>query len=68
MIVNFKSKVLAQLWREGNVALSGGFQIEEYKPNNWSVTVKANNIESIGSGTCLYAGGNAHDVYLNEYN
>ncbi len=51
-----------------DVELLGGFTINEYKANNWAVTVTVNNVEPIGSVTCLYSDGNAHDVDLNEYN
>jgi plasmid maintenance system killer protein len=50
-----------------DVELLGGFKIDEYKSNNWAVTVTVNNVEPIGSVTCLYSNGNAHDVDLNEY-
>ena len=45
----------------------GGFQVIEYLPGHWSVTVTVNNIESIGSVTCRYHKGNAYDVELREY-
>jgi len=51
-----------------DVELLGGFKINEYKPNNWSVTVTVNNVEPIGSVTCLYSDGSAYDVDLNKYN
>ena len=47
--------------------LLGGFKIEEYKIDNWSVTVTVNSVEPIGSVTCYYKQGNAYDVNLNEY-
>lgn len=50
-----------------DVELLGGFKIDEYKVDNWSVTVTVNNVEPIGSITCLYSNGNAHDVDLNEF-
>lgn len=51
-----------------DVELLGGFNIDEYKTNNWAVTVTVNNVEPVGSITCLFSNGNAHDVDLNEYN
>lgn len=52
-----------------DVELLGGFKIDNHiKPNNWAVTITVNNVEPIGSITCLYSDGNAHDVDLNEYN
>lgn len=51
-----------------DLALLGGFKIDEYKPDNWAVTVTVNNVEPIGSITCLFSNNNAHDVDLNEYN
>mgnify|MGYP000650091198 CR=1 FL=1 len=50
-----------------DVELLGGFKIDEYKTNNWAVTVTVNNVEPIGSVTCLYSDGSAYDVDLNEY-
>lgn len=50
-----------------DVELLGGFKIDEYKPNNWAVTVTVNNVEPIGNLTCLYSDGSAYDVDLNEY-
>lgn len=51
-----------------DLELLGGFKIDEYKPDNWAVTVTVNNVEPIGSVTCLFSNNNAHDVDLNEYN
>lgn len=50
-----------------DVELLGGFKIDEYKPDHWAVTITVNNVEPIGSITCLYSNGNAHHVDLNEY-
>lgn len=50
-----------------DIELLGGFKIDEYQPNNWAVTITVNNVEPIGSITCLYHNGKAHDVDLNEF-
>ena len=51
-----------------DLVLLGGFKIDEYEPKNWAVTVTVNNIEPIGSVTCLFSNRNAYDVDLNEFN
>lgn len=45
----------------------GGFKVEEYLPENWSVTITVNNVEPIGSITCLFRTNEAHNVDFNEY-
>ena len=51
-----------------DLELLGGFTINEYKAKHWAVTVTVNNVEPIGSITCYFSNGKAHDVELNEYN
>lgn len=52
-----------------DVELLGGFKIDNHiKPNKSAVTVTVNNVEPIGSVTCLYCDGSAYDVDLKEYN
>ncbi len=50
-----------------DLGLLGGFQVVEYKPLNWTVTITVNSVEPIGSITCYYEQNRAHDVDLNEY-
>lgn len=50
-----------------DLELLGGFKIEEYLPGNWSVTITVNNVEPIGSITCLFRTNEAHNVDFNEY-
>ncbi|WDD98293.1 hypothetical protein [Thalassomonas actiniarum] len=50
-----------------DLALLGGFKIDEYAPDNWAVTITVNSVEPVGSITCYFTRGNAHDVDLNEY-
>jgi hypothetical protein len=49
-----------------DLVLLGGFNIEEYQPSHWAVTVTVNNIKPIGSVTCYYRQGKAYDVDLND--
>lgn len=51
-----------------DLVLLGGFKVDEYKPDNWAVTVTVNTVEPIGSVTCFYFDSNAHHVDFNEYN
>ena len=51
-----------------DLSLLGGFKIEEYEPHTWAVTVTVNNIEPIGSVTCVFKNNDAHDVDFNEFN
>tara|TARA_B100002003_G_C13953217_1_gene462083 strand:+ start:179 stop:466 length:288 start_codon:yes stop_codon:yes gene_type:complete len=50
-----------------DLELLGGFKIEEYEGDRWAVTVTVNNVEPVGSITCLFAAGDANDVELNEF-
>ncbi|WP_299082485.1 hypothetical protein [uncultured Paraglaciecola sp.] len=50
-----------------DLELLGGFILDEYKPNQWAVTVTVNNVEPIGSVTCHYFDGRASEVDLNEF-
>lgn len=50
-----------------DLELLGGFTFDQAKPNDWAVTITVNNVEPIGSITCRFINGNAHDVDLNEY-
>ena len=50
-----------------DLELLGGFEISQSTPGYWAVTVTVNNVEPIGSVTCLFSNGNAYDVDLNEY-
>ncbi|MDN4501404.1 hypothetical protein QX776_03285 [Alteromonadaceae bacterium BrNp21-10] len=50
-----------------DLVLLGGFVVNEYKPDNWAVTVTVNDVEPIGSITCYFTKGSAYDVDLNEY-
>ena len=45
----------------------GGFNIDEYSPDNWAVTITVNSVEPVGSVTCYFSSGNAYDVNLNTY-
>ncbi|WP_395345040.1 hypothetical protein PN836_009525 [Ningiella sp. W23] len=53
--------------RISDLELLGGFKIEQFASDYWSVTVTVNGVEPIGSVTCLYKSGNALDVDLHEY-
>lgn len=46
----------------------GEFQVQEYQPTQWALTVTVNNVEPIGSVVCHFYNGNAHEVDLNVYN
>jgi hypothetical protein len=50
-----------------DLELLGSFTMSEYAPLKWAVTITVNNIEPIGSVTCLFSNGNAHQVDLNEF-
>lgn len=50
-----------------DLELLGGFEISQSTPGYWAVTVTVNNVEPIGSVTCLFSNGNAYDVDLNEF-
>jgi hypothetical protein len=50
-----------------DLEIIGGYQLQEYKTDSWSVTITMNSIEPIGSITCFFSNGNAHDVDLKEY-
>lgn len=47
--------------------LLDGFEINEYKPNNWAITVIMKSVVPIRNVTLLYSNGNAHDVDLNGF-
>lgn len=51
-----------------DLELLGGFKLNEYKPDNWAVTVTVNNVEPVGSITCLFYKNDAHEVDLNQFN
>ena len=50
-----------------DLELLGGFEISQSTPGFWAVTVTVNNVEPIGSVTCLFSKGNVYDVDLNEF-
>lgn len=50
-----------------DLELLGGFKISRVKPDFWAVTITVNNIEPVGSITCIFSNNNAYDVNLNQY-
>lgn len=50
-----------------DLELLGGFEISQHTPGYWTITVTVNNVEPIGSVTCLFSNANVYDVGLNEF-